>query len=104
MDRRTVGTKNPGCCREVAVTNNVLFCLLGDRLKLLVHNTRSDMSRTVEDFTVRIKALVEDLKAKHAKERLTLLNRLKSIPRAGRKYSTTLSTAVACVADGLDAG
>ncbi|KAJ7389036.1 hypothetical protein OS493_034171 [Desmophyllum pertusum] len=61
-----------------------------DRLKLLVHNTRSDMSRTVEDFTVRIKALVEDLKAKHAKERLTLLNRLKSIPRTGRKYSTTL--------------
>ena len=36
------------------------------------------MSEAVEDFAAEIKALMERLKAKHSKERLELLNKLKS--------------------------
>lgn len=41
-------------------------------------NTRREMSQAVEDFAAEIKALMERLKAKHSKERLELLNTLKS--------------------------
>ena len=52
-------------------------------------NTSSEMHRTVEDFTVRIKVLAEELKAKHSKERFKLLDKLKSAGSLkGLKYST----------------
>ena len=66
-----------------------LFCPLGDRLKLLKDNTRNEAYRTMEDFTLRIKTLAEELKAKQSKERSRLLKKLKSKSLKGMKYSTT---------------
>ena len=41
------------------------------------------------DFTVRIKTLAEELKAKQQKERSRLLKKLKPASLKGMKYSTT---------------
>ena len=47
------------------------------------------MHRTVEDFTVRVKTLVKELKVKHSKERSKLLDKLKAAGTfKGLKYST----------------
>ena len=45
------------------------------------------MSEAVEEFVTEIKALVERLKAEHSKERLQLLNTMKSAAR--KKDQTT---------------
>ena len=65
------------------------FCTLEDRLKLLKENTRSEVHRSMVDFTVRIKTLAEELKAKQQKERSRLLKKLKPASLKGMKYSTT---------------
>ena len=58
-------------------------------MKLLRENTRNEVHRTMEDFTVRMKALAEELKAKQSKERSRFLKKLKPASLKGMKYSTT---------------
>lgn len=80
-----------GCSTVMSLScaDSFLFCPSGDRLKLLRDNTRNEMHRTMEDFTVRIKTLAEELKAKQSKERSRLLKKLKSTSLKRIKYSTT---------------
>lgn len=58
-------------------------------MKLLRDNTRNEVQRSMEDFTVGIKTFAEELKTKQSKERSRLLKKLKSSSLKGMKYSTT---------------
>ena len=55
-------------------------------MKLLTQDTKSEMNRTVEDFTANIKALAEELKTKHLKQKGNLLKKLKSTQPKGIVY------------------
>ena len=68
-------------------------------MKMLRENTRNEVHRTMEDFTVRIKTIAEELKAKQSKERSRLLKKLKSTSLKGMKYSTTRLSIEAVLAE-----
>ena len=68
-------------------------------MKMLRENTRNEVHRTMEDFTVRIKTIAEELKAKQTKERSRLLKKLKSTSLKGMKYSTTRLSIEAVLAE-----